>query len=64
MLDLNPNEPMALRQLCDLYTRDGDLEKGTKYLEQLVTICKKSDPKKYKELVIKLINLYEKDCNM
>ena len=64
VLDLNENDSQALRQLCEIYTKRGDTEKGTKYLVSMAEICKKTDPKKYREVVVKLINLYEKDLNM
>lgn len=30
----------------------------------MANICKKNDNKKYRDVIVKLINLYEKDCNM
>lgn len=30
----------------------------------MAAICKKSDPKKYREVIVKLVHLFEKDCNM
>ena len=40
------------------------MEKGIKYLEQMAEITKKSDNKKYREAIVKLVDLYEKDLNM
>lgn len=33
-------------------------------MELMADIVKKGDPKKYREVVVKLIDLYEKDLNM
>ena len=40
------------------------MEKGIKYLEQMAEITKKSDNKKYREAIVKLVDLYAKDENM
>ena len=64
MLDINETESAALKQLCEIYARRGDTEKGTKYLESMLSITKKNDNQKYREAVIKLMDLYEKDLNM
>ena len=50
-----------MKQLCEIYTRRGDMEKGIKYLEQMAEITKKSDNKKYREAIVKLVDLYAKD---
>lgn len=38
--------------------------KSAHYLEGSAALLKKSDPKKYREMVIKLIDIYEKDDNL
>ena len=48
MLDLNANEGAAMKQLCEIYSKRGEIEKGTKYMEMMVDISKKGDQKKYR----------------
>lgn len=64
VLDLMPNQPNALKQLCEIYNKRGNLDQGTKFMELNVDILKKTDIKKYRETIPKLVDLYQKDLNM
>ena len=64
VLELQPNEPNALKELCEIYTKKGDINKSIKYLEATADILKQADPKKHKEVLLKLLEVYDKDDNL
>lgn len=55
VLDLKPDETNAVKELCDIYTRRGDMVKSTKYMEMNAQLFRTTDDKKYRETIVKLV---------
>ena len=55
VIDLKPDESNAIKELCDIYSKKGDLVKSTHYMELNAELYKKNDYKKYRDTVCKLV---------
>lgn len=66
-LDIKPDEPNGLKALCDLYSKMGEFEKSVEYIEKVMKLLsrdKKEDILKYRQWMVKLVKIYEKNEDM
>ena len=64
MLDIKNDEVNAIKALSDLYAKLNKTEESTKYMEKMLAIQKTADPLKYRQNLVKLVHMYQKDLNM
>lgn len=64
VIDLKEDEANAIKALCEIYTKRGDVKNATTFLQKNVEVLKKVDDGKYREAVVKLVEIYKKDENL
>lgn len=61
---MKPDEVNAIKALGEIYAKMGKNDESTKYMEKMLAIQKTTDPVKYRQNLVKLVHLYQKDLNM